>query len=484
VRVSGTPFRDEAQLAEMERRIAETPDAINLLFARACCLEDIGRPDDARIAYTTVLERDPKHFGALTNLGSLYFERGEFVPSRSCFRLAAAHHPQEPMAHVNLAHQAAEDGDVALATTHYEIALGLKPGYFYAHHGLALLHERNHDPAGAERQFALAFAGLKPWTFPYRGTGEPLSILVLAAGRGGDVVTNPFFDDRKMLTTILIPEAHPAGTPLPPHHVIFNGIGEADRARSSLERAVAVVAESNAPVINDPARVLATGREAIAERLRRIPGVVTPRTALLARAAVTAPDRAARGFSFPCLLRSPGFHAGRHFVRAETAAALEAALAELPGDELFAIEQLDARGADGNARKYRVVFVDGEPYPVHLAISAHWKVHYFSADMAQTPAHRAEEAAFLTDMPSVVGPEPMRALAGIGEALGLDYGGVDFALDRAGNVLVFESNATMAVYLPNREERWAYRRAPAERIIAAVRAMLVAKARSAGYEPP
>jgi hypothetical protein len=35
------------------------------------------------------------------------------------------------------------------------------------------------------------------------------------------------------------------------------------------------------------------------------------------------------------------------------------AVSELPGDELLVIQYLDARGADGKSRKYRVMMVDG-----------------------------------------------------------------------------------------------------------------------------
>ena len=56
---------------------------------------------------------------------------------------------------------------------------------------------------------------------------------------------------------------------------------------------------------------------------------------------------------------------------------------------------------DGMARKYRVMFIGGVAYPLHLAISADWKVHYFTAAMAADPAFRAEERRFLDDMPAV-----------------------------------------------------------------------------------
>jgi hypothetical protein len=44
------------------------------------------------------------------------------------------------------------------------------------------------------------------------------------------------------------------------------------------------------------------------------------------------------------------------------------------------------------------------------------------ADLTARPEHRAERAAFLTDMRSVLGSDALAALGSIAERLGLDYG--------------------------------------------------------------
>jgi glutathione synthase/RimK-type ligase-like ATP-grasp enzyme len=223
-----------------------------------------------------------------------------------------------------------------------------------------------------------------------------------------------------------------------------------------------------------------TGRIGNSDRLRALPGVVTPHTRLMARDKLAGPDGAAllanQGFSFPLLLRSPGYHTGRNFILVEQEAGLATAAASLPGEELLAIEYLDARGTDGNARKYRAMMIAGRIYPLHLAISGNWKVHYFTSDMADQPDHRAEEARFLSDMPAVLGAKAMAALERIREALGLDYAGIDFGLNPDGDLLLFEANATMVIAPPDRDERWAYRRAAIGTILEAVVAMIKRKA--------
>lgn len=480
MRIGATPFSDPHQLDAIDELLREQPDELAFRFGRACCLEDLGRIDDAVRAYLDVLGRQPTHFGALTNLGSLLLERGRIANAEAYVLAAAALHPRDPVALVNLAQLRAASGDAGEAVGAYRSALDVKPDFVHAHIGLAGLYEQAGDSESARRHLGLAFAEPKAWSVPYRGSAAPLQVLLLVSAFGGDMVTNLFFDDTVVQKAILLADSVRGTVELPPYHVLFNAIGDADRSGSSLERAAAIAAASPAAIINDPAAVLRTGRVEMMQRLRGVRGARAPRTERFARATVTAGALRERGFTFPLLLRSPGHHAGDHFSLVENAGALSAAVAALPGRELLAIEFLGARGADGDVRKYRVVAVDGRLYPVHLAIAPQWKVHYFSAEMADRSDHRAEEAAFLEDMPAVIGEGGMRALGEIFATMGLDYAGVDFGLTAEGTILVFEANATMAVY-HSEAGAWPARRRAAERVIAAVRAMLVERAKTAGY---
>ena len=59
MRVSATPFSDPRQLDAIDEMIAASPGEIGLHFGRACCLEDLGRIDEALKAYVDVLTRQP-----------------------------------------------------------------------------------------------------------------------------------------------------------------------------------------------------------------------------------------------------------------------------------------------------------------------------------------------------------------------------------------------------------------------------------------
>ncbi len=175
-------------------------------------------------------------------------------------------------------------------------------------------------------------------------------------------------------------------------------------------------------------------------------------------------------------MRTPGFHNGRHFAKVLDPAELPHCLETLPGAELVVLQFFDSRGIDGKVRKYRVMMINGGLYPLHLAISSDWKIHYVTADMSDSAMHRAEEARFLDDMPSVLGHRAMTALKHVQRSLALDYAGVDFGLSPQGDVLLFEANATMVVHLPEPDERWNYRRAAVDRIHGAVHEMLISSA--------
>src|SRR5262249_48959467 len=122
------------------------------------------------------------------------------------------------------------------------------------------------------------------------------------------------------------------------------------------------------------------------------------------------------------------------------------------------------------------MMIDGRLYPLHLAISREWKVHYFTSDMADQPDHRAEEAQFLEDMAGMLRGQAMRALAGIQAPLGPRYAGIDFGLSPPGELLLFEANATMVTAKPDSAAQWNYRRGAIDRVLEAVVAMIMRKA--------
>jgi Flp pilus assembly protein TadD/glutathione synthase/RimK-type ligase-like ATP-grasp enzyme len=483
------PYRDEtrercrafeAALRDIETRLAADPEHLDTLFERGAIMAALGRDDDAKQAYLEVLRHDAAHFGALTNLGGLALASGHRSAALSAYRQAADRHPDRAPASVNLANLLLEDGVLDEARIRYRAALTADADCAEAHQGLGLALFALGEDAAADFHWRRGFKGREIVVRPYRGEGRPVRVLLLVSGRGGNIPTGLILDDRIFAVTALYAEFHDRARPLPAHDVVFNAIGDAELCGEALAGAAAVLARTDAPVVNDPGAVLATTRDENARRMSGLAGVVAPRTVRLERELLAGEDAPARladlGLDFPLLLRSPGFHTGQHFVRVAVAEHLPDAVGRLPGLSLLAIQQLRATGPDGLARKYRVMLIDGVLYPLHMAASGDWKVHYFTSAMADRPDLRAEEARFLADMPGALGPRAVQALRGIRDRLGLDYAGVDFGLSPAGELLLFEANATMTITPPEADPIWTYRRAPIARALEAAKTLLLSRA--------
>ncbi len=451
-------LRREAALKETDLRLSAEPQALAPRFDRARLLTELGRTEEAKRAYLDLLALSSDHFGALNNLGALLHSTGFKTAARTCYAEAVAKHPDNPAGHVNFANALLENDEWNLARAHYEKALRLVPDHAEAHQGLARLLREMGEEDAADLHRRAGFQNRAVTVLPYRGRGQPIPVLLLVSAMGGNVPVRSFLDDHIFLVTVIVAEFYDPATPLPPHWLIVNSIGDADLSKPALEAAARLTALTTAPVVNSPAAVLATGRAANARRLGQIPGVIAPALIELPRAALGVPDAldrlAARGFAFPFLLRTSGFHNGQHFFRIENAGDLAAAHDALPGRDVTAIQFLDARGTDGKICKYRVMMIRGAIYPLHAAVAHQWKIHFVTADMADHPEHRAEDAVFLHDMPAVLGPRAMRALEHIRDVLGLDYAGVDFSVNAEGEILLFEANATMIVCPPEPDEKW------------------------------
>ena len=468
----------DSQLGRPDGLEQETEVALRV--ERATLLAEMGRDQEARSDHFRVLELTPSHLENLFGLGKLLVKAGHGKAARMVYAEAVKYHPNDLVCQVNLGSVLLEEGDSAGARAQYEAALRIDPDFPQAHGGMYYALTRLGELDAAKEHQRRAFGQRNVFPSIFRGNSPPIGLLLLVSSTGGITPIEKLLDDRVFQTYVIVADFYDTSIPLPEHQLVFNGIGDCDLAADALDAAALLVEHTSAPVLNRPSAVQATGRCENALRLGEIPGLITPRTSRLERSLLGGPHGpdalTARGFNFPLLLRAPGFHMGQHFVRVDSPQELASAAAELPGDELIAIEYLDARAEDGYARKYRVMMIGGKLYPLHLAVSQNWKIHYFSADMAERADHRLEEEKFLDDMAGVVGEKGMNALNLLQAALGLDYGGIDFGLNHEGEILLFEANATMVVEQPAPDSRWDYRRKAVGCIHAAVRDLLMSHA--------
>jgi tetratricopeptide (TPR) repeat protein len=450
-------------------------------------LAEVGRTLEARNDHLKVLELDPVNRPSLFGLGQLLVNTGLLKAAEMVYAEAVKHYPRDVALQVNLGGVLLQMEHPLAARSHYEAALALDPDFPQAHGGMYYALTRLGELEKAKLHQEKAFGQKSLFLSPYRGDSPPIPVLLLVSSTGGNTPIEKLLGTGVFQMYVVVADFYDAKIPLPAHQLVVNGIGDSDVASSALLAAERLLAFTSAPILNAPAAVRATGRCKNAARLGKLQGIRSPVTVTLPYEALAGPQGpdalAASGLTFPLLLRIPGFHMGRHFVCVQSPTELAVQVAALPicGNpqaEVLAIEYLDARGADGLARKYRVMMVGGRIYPLHLAISQNWKIHYFSADMRDRADHRAEEASFLADMYAVLGPMAVAALERLVEAIGLDYGGVDFGLNQQKEILLFEANATMVVEQPAGDRRWDYRREAVERIHTAVRDLLITTAGS------
>ena len=249
---------------------------------------------------------------------------------------------------------------------------------------------------------------------------------------------------------------------LPDVDAVLIGIAEDRRHARHLQAAGALARSIGRRVVNDAARIGSMSRDGVATILAGIREAIVPQPQSATRAALasgTVPP-------FPFLIRPSDSHAGRGLVRIATSNELAEHLATLDPAEatLFVTPFVETKSADGLYRKYRAVFVSGEPHPVHLAIHDDWAVWYYNAGMEHHPERRAEEARFLNDPHAVIGPRASAALSEIGRALGLDYVGLDFGVAIDGRLVVFEVETGMVVHDRDPTDLFPYKKEPIRRI--------------------
>jgi Tfp pilus assembly protein PilF len=495
------------QIASEDRALAVAPGSIDALCALAGRLLAAGRLDDAIGSYRQILAMHPHHAVAGNGLGNALQRSDRFEDAIAAYRAALISRPDSVAIRANLGRalesagrprEAIEELGKALerapgsaeihvciarvlenipflddARAYYEKALALDPNYADAHVGLGTALIDLGMPDQAWEHLRKGYAGRVLTTRPAVQNEHPIRVLKLVSAAGGIVPLNAILTPSLFEVTNLAVEFADGLPALDGFDLIVNAIGDADRCPQSLHAACALLKGVTTPVINPPARVVETSREAVSALLASIAGARVPRVRTLQRSLFETGQAAAAlaedGWRCPLLLRALGHHAGHHFVRVDRFDQIDGAALSLPGDQIAAIEWLETRGPDGMFRKYRVMFLGGEIHPLHLAIAKQWKVHYFSASMADDENYRAEELAFLSNLPTVVGAKGMAALRDIQQALRLDYAGLDFSLGESGEILVFEANATMRITQVSPNPVWDYRRPFMERAFAAAR---------------
>jgi hypothetical protein len=254
---------------------------------------------------------------------------------------------------------------------------------------------------------------------------------------------------------------------LPPYDVLFNAIGESERARPALALAQRFAEHAGVEPVNSPPIVARLGRTDVALRFQDSVTILAPAVERVGMTALRALD-----VTLPLIVRPVGSQAGYALARVDDTEELRAYLDGQLHDAYFVTPFIDYQNEDGLYRKYRVMFVGGKPYPCHLAISPRWMIHYYNAAMAEHQWMRDEEARYIADLDAVFNGPLRAALAEIAGAIPLDYFGIDCGVAPDGRLLLFEADAAMLVHGTDPPELYPYKRDGFQRIQTALMKLL------------
>jgi tetratricopeptide (TPR) repeat protein len=414
------------------------------------------KPQDAITLYLQALTLNPGHWPSRTNLVQALMATQQFLLAKLLLTELAEERPQDAQIHNQLGKLHFELNELETAIECFRQAVVLNPRDSDSIYWIGGIKQMMGEIETAEAAYARA-AQLQPLIRrPAASFPGQFRVLALFAPFAGNMPTGYLFKDSPYDTdTLAVFASSEYDVELLKQdvHVVVNLVSDADQADTLLPLAADLVGRLGKPTVNDPRKIQRTARDAVADLLEGIAGCRIPKIVRQKAGTDLANPRLWAGlpFSSTILTRPVGTHGGDDFEKIEGPVELASFLRRRPDTDRYLIEYIDYRSTDSFFRKYRFIFVDGQILPYHLAIAADWKVHHDSTDMVNCPWMQREEEAFLSDPGTVFNSDHYRMLRTIERRIGLEYFGIDCGLDRAGNLVVFEANASMLVHEHNEE---------------------------------
>jgi tetratricopeptide (TPR) repeat protein len=445
-----------------------------------------GRAQDAITLYLQALKIDPSHGPSRTNLVHALMASRQFLIAKALLTELVEERPQDGQLRHQLGKVCFELNEMEVALAHLEEASVLDPADADSRYWIGAIRQKLGDVEAAQAAYGQA-ARIRPLIRrPAAKLPADFRVLALYAPFAGNTPAEYLFKDadHDTDTLALLGAGDVDLAAIGEVDLVVNLISDADQGEAVLPQAARLAVLLGKPVVNDPMKIGHTTRDATAALLPGIEGCIIPRILRLGRGAGVSVAALSAQLAFPCpvLVRPAGTHGGDDFEKIEDVAALSAFLAQRPDSDHYVIEYVDYASADGHFRKYRFIFIEDEVLPYHLAIGNGWKVHHVTTDMAHQPWMQAEEAAFLANPHAVFTAAHYRTLRAIRARIGLDYFGIDCALARSGELVVFEVNASMLVHDDNAE--FPYKDSAVRAIKTAFDAMLRRRAIGPAEAPP
>ena len=304
---------------------------------------------------------------------------------------------------------------------------------------------------------------------------QPARCCVLVLMAEGDIAENTPIDCLLEQSNIDLlyyyaTTAAPLPEPLPAHDALMVGLSDSMPNREILQALDVLLQDWPVPVINQPRAIPNTERSRASQLMQDAPGILMPLTWQiyreelmgLADEACCLADIFAEP-AFPMIVRPVGSQAGRDLAKLSSKADILHYLNDVHDDDFFLSRFIDYRSADGQFRKYRIAFIDGQPFAAHMGISSHWMIHYLNAGMYEEAAKREEEAQFMANFADF-SQRHAAALQAIHQQMGLDYVCIDCAETLDGELLIFEIDHVMVVHAMDPEDLFPYKQIHMQKI--------------------
>mgnify|MGYP002624100550 CR=1 FL=1 len=239
---------------------------------------------------------------------------------------------------------------------------------------------------------------------------------------------------------------------VPDHALLLNTIADPDVEAESLKTLAEYLdRHPEERVINRPEQVLKLSRDQNHRRFDALNGVRFPETHRIrlenADAGMVAARLSELGLDGAAvILRRTEGQTARKAARIGNRTDLEASVGDrrLTG-EFYAIRYVQSLWRGRMFRKLRLFRIGARFYPVVCHLDHHWNVHGDNRRkvMKTDEALMAEERRFLDDWRSYVGAANVERLERIAGMVGLEWWGLDFTVDEAGDLLIYELNPAM-----------------------------------------
>jgi len=227
-------------------------------------------------------------------------------------------------------------------------------------------------------------------------------------------------------------------------HGVFNQISDADSNKISLQKVQDFykAVPAKVPFFNIPSHVMKTTRDNIYKLLQGIDNLYVPKTVKIQPKCLkdiydTIKEE---GFKFPVIFRQAGEHGGISTIRVDDETEQLYAFA-LDGRDYY-LTQFVEYAEDGLYKKYRLIVVDGKIFLRHVKISSGWMVHHKSQIDNPEELQKISAKRFFDNKEAI-----QKVVKEIYNRLKLDYFGIDCYIDEKMNLLVFEINGSMGVFL-------------------------------------